>query len=228
METLQHIAFIIDGNRRWAKQKGLLTSLGHREGGKNVEQMSKICVQKHKIPYITYWVLSTENVKKRSESELNFLFELIDEIPKNLKSIDEEQIKIHVIGNLSALPEKSQKTLFNIQEETKNNTKAVVTLAVNYGGHDEIIRTYQKLLKDGINAEDITDELLSSYLDTSALPNPDLIVRTGGNKRLSGFMPWQSGYSELYFTDVLWPDFDETELSKALEFFQNTQRNFGK
>lgn len=235
----RHIAFIIDGNRRWAKKRKKPSFFGHRQGAETVKRTIELCLKK-KIPFVTFWTLSTENLKERSPLELRFLFKLIEEIPKHIKNL-EKDIKINLIGDLSALPKTSQKVLFELNKKTRENKGMVVILGVNYGGRDEIIRAVNRLLKNwklagragygfaaGIGNLKVTEEMFSQCLDTSGIPDPDLIIRTGGRSRLSGFMPWQAVYSELYFTNILWPDFDEKELEKALLFFANTQRNFGK
>ncbi len=227
MNTLQHIVFVIDGNRRWAKVKGKPAFFGHRAGGKRVEDTVEWCL-KRRIPHITFWVLSTENLKERSREELAFLFQMIGEIPKKIIKMDKEGVRFQTIGDLSKLPKGCQKSLIDSTKKTEKNTIITVTLAVNYGGHDELIRAFQKIVKDKIPAEKITEDLFSSYLDTKGMPDPDLIVRTGGKKRLSGLFPWQGTYSELYFSDIMWPDFSEEELDKALAYYQAVGRNFGK
>ncbi len=227
MNELQHIAFIIDGNRRWAKERSQLAFFGHKAGADNVEYITELCIKRN-IPFLTFWVLSTENVKERSNTELQFLYRLIEEAPKKITKLHKEGVCFRITGDISALPQRSQKSLLETVESTKDNTKATLIFAINYGGHDEIRRTFSSLLKAGISNEELTDSLIEQHLDTAGIPHPDLIVRTGGNKRLSGFYPWQSGYSELYFSDTLWPDFGEKDLSAAIEYYNSTQRNFGK
>lgn len=227
MNQLQHIVFIIDGNRRWAKRRGKPSFFGHRAGGKTVERITTACIRRN-IPYITFWVLSTENVKERSKPELSFLFNMIGELPKNIQKMHQEGVQINLIGDITTLPQSCQKSLRSVEKATQQNTRAIVTLAVNYGGRDELTRAIKKIIKDKVPRHIITEKLITTYLDTTGLPDPDLIVRTGGKKRLSGLFPWQSTYSELYFTDVLWPAFDGVELDKALQYFKTVQRNFGR
>jgi undecaprenyl diphosphate synthase len=224
---LQHIVFIIDGNRRWAKKQGKPPSFGHRAGGKNVAKITTQCLNRG-IPYITFWVLSTENVKERSKQELSFLYKMIGELPKNIARLDKQGIKINIVGNIKGIPLFAQKSLQTVVAKTAKNKKATVTLAVNYGGRDELLRAIRKIKNEPLSAQEISEETISQFLDTKNLPDPDLIVRTGGKIRLSGIFPWQCVYSEFYFTDVLWPDFDEHELTRALNYFSSVQRNFGK
>jgi undecaprenyl diphosphate synthase len=226
-EPLQHIVFIIDGNRRWAKKRGKPSFFGHRAGGKNVEKITTQCLNRG-IPYITFWVLSTENVKERSKQELSFLYKMIGELPKNITKLDKQGVRINIVGDLSGIPAAAQKSLQMVVAKTAKNKKATVTLAVNYGGRDELLRAIRKIKDAPIPAQEISEQTISQFLDTKGLPDPDMIVRTGGKVRLSGIFPWQCVYSEFYFTEVLWPDFDEQELLKAFQYFQSVQRNFGK
>ena len=220
------MAVIMDGNRRWAKQNNVAKIKGHKEG---VETLKKITekVAKAGVDYLTVYALSTENLKSRSKNELRYLFSLIEKFAKDVDSLVEKGVKANVIGDISKLPESTQKELKNMQEETKEQTKITLTAAINYGGRNEILRATKKIVKKDIEPQEIDESLFEENLDTSSMPDVDLTIRTGGRKRLSNFLSWQTVYSELYFTDVLWPDFDSRELDKALEFFQDTKRNFG-
>ncbi len=223
---LNHIAFILDGNRRWAKNKGKLAAQGHREGAETVKQVALRC-QELGIPYATFWALSTENMRERSDTELSVMFEMITRIPEYFSELMDKGIRMRTIGDISALPEKCRTVLREMEEKTRDFPSLVVTVAINYGGRDEILRAMRKIAHENIPADKITEQLITEKLDTSPLPDPDLIVRTGGKKRLSGYLPWQSVYSEMYFTETLWPDFDATELDKAIDYFHSVQRNFG-
>ena len=170
MNGLQHIAFVLDGNRRWAKKQGKSASFGHRSGGETFERIVKACVRKG-IPYVTFWALSTENFKSRSKTELEFLFKLLEtELPKYAEEMDKENIKMKVIGDVKKLPNSSQKILEDVRKKTKGNTKATATLAINYGGRDEIIRSTKKVIDSGIELTDIDEETFSSHLDTAGSP----------------------------------------------------------
>ena len=223
--TAKHISFILDGNRRWATEKGLPKTLGHTEGGKTLKKILSIA-NNYKIPYVTTWVLSTENLK-RSEKELKHLFSIIEKLVDYINDVNKKNIKVNTIGDLSLLPEKTKQKLEDFKELTKNNTGMVWTLAVAYGGHDEIIRTTKKIIEQNIQPDDIDEKLFSSLLDTHDLPDIDLVIRTGGRTRLSGFLPWQTTYAEMYFTPTYWPAFDKKEFDIALDWFENQKRTFG-
>ena len=216
----------MDGNRRWASEQGKPKILGHSEGAKNLERILNSIIKMH-IPYATFWALSTENLK-RSEEELKHIFSLFGKITEYLKDAIKNNARFEYIGNLSLLPENIQKKLIDMKEKTKSHTGTVVTIAAGYGGRDELLRAAKKLLIENINPEELTEELFASMLDTAGMPDIDLIIRTGGNQRLSGYLPWQSPYAELYFTNTKWPGFDETELQKAIEWYNEQKRNFGK
>lgn len=224
----------MDGNRRWATERGKPKLFGHTEGAKTLKKVAKACKERN-IPYMTVWALSTENLQNRSETELKHLFSLFNQLTDYLNDFFENNTKLKLIGNLSELPEKTQDKLNQVVEKTKDNDGMTLTLAVNYGGRDEIMRAFKKLMDEQSRSpllmgevSTVIEEKISQYLDTHDLPDPDLIIRTGGHQRLSGFLPWQSTYSELYFTDTFWPDFDETELDKAIAWFEEQQRNRGK
>ena len=227
-----HIAIIMDGNRRWAKKRGLPSQLGHNQGAKALEDIAVLC-QKKGIRYLTVFAFSTENWK-RSEEEVNHLMELLAKSLLDFdKKFDNRNVRIKLIGDSSPLPEKLKKGIWEIEERTKNNDGLTVNVAINYGGRSEIINASKRIAEDIKNGkisseEEINEKLLSKYMYTCEDPDPDLLIRTAGEIRMSGFLTWQSVYSELYFTDVLWPDFNEEELDKAIEEYNKRKRNFGK
>lgn len=224
---LRHVAVIMDGNRRWAKQKGLSPTDGHREAAtKTIEPLIQACVD-HQIPYITFWAFSTENWK-RDKEELKAIFGVFRFALKNLAvKFIKEGIKLNVLGDLTRFPEDIARQCLDFVNKTRKNSKLTVTFALNYGGRAEIIRAVKKMLTAGETSDSLTEETLAKYLDTAALPDPDLIIRTGGEQRLSGFMPWQSIYSELVFVPTLFPDFSVEQFRKALDEFRQRERRFG-
>lgn len=225
MEQLNHIAFIMDGNRRWAKKLGKQTMEGHGEGANKAREVVEWCVRRN-IPHITLWALSTDNLKKRSIAELSYIFSLLAKIPEFFGDLKQHGISLDFFGDLEGLPEQIKKTVHSLQKTMHvPNARHHLHIALNYGGQREIVEAVNKLLtlkKDHISEEDITNNLSSGHI-----PPADLIVRTGGKRRLSGFLLWQSGYAELFFTNSYWPAFSEDDFEKALSFFLNTKRNFG-
>lgn len=221
-----HITIIMDGNRRWAKKRGQSVLSGHKYALDHtveelVEEAGKIG-----IPYITFWAWSTENWE-RGEKEVSGMMRLIlYAIRKKVQSFQKKGAKLKIIGDISKFPASIQSGIQESIEKTKANNKITVTFGLNYGGRDEIIRTIKKIPPPLLN--NLTIEQFNNLLDTSGIPDPDMIIRTGGEKRLSGFMPWQSEYSELYFTDVLFPDFKKEEFKKAVNWFTSRNRRFGK
>lgn len=220
-----HIAIIMDGNRRWARNKGLPTNLGHSQGAKTLEKIAIAC-QELGVKHLTVFAFSTENWKREKE-EVNHLMKLLAENISNFdKRFKNDDVRIRLVGDINGLPENLQKGIREIEERTKLKTGLTVNVAINYGGRAEIVNAIQKIKQDAIS--DITEEIVNKYMYTYDSPDPDLIIRTAGEQRLSGFLIWQSAYSEFYFTNVLWPDFDEKELNKAIDEFNNRKRNFGK
>jgi undecaprenyl diphosphate synthase len=218
----KHIAIIPDGNRRWAKERGKPAVEGHRYAAKTTLPNLTDELERLGVRYFTFWALSTENLTGRSKEELNNLFDLIRFFLKNkLKEFKKKQVQFKTIGDLTSLPEDLQKEISKITKDTEENEKMTIILGLNYGGRDEIIRAIKK-------GKNLTKENFSDYLDTAGIPDPDLIIRTGGEKRLSGFMLWQSEYSELYFSDLYFPDFTAKELEKAVKNYSERQRRFGK
>lgn len=233
----KHVAFIMDGNRRWARKKGLSPFRGHILGEDRIEPIIDYAIEIG-IPYLTFWAFSTENWN-REKKEVQFLLNMFrHDLAKKVNNFHQKNVKLKIIGNLSLFPDDIQEQTNEWMEKTKNNTKITVNMALSYGGRDEIVRAINKWREEsrikpsdseGKNHESrITREELKKYLDTGNQPDPDLIIRTGGEKRLSGFLMWQSEYSELYFTETFWPDFTPKEFEKALLDFQNRARRYGK
>lgn len=222
----KHVAVIMDGNRRWAKSRGKPAVSGHREGYKNFVEIGEKCRNKG-INTLTVYAFSTENWK-RDKDEVEGLLDLLREsIKKETNRLEKENIRLKMIGRIKDLPEDLQEAILDGEKRTKDCTGGDLNVALSYGGRAEIVDAVQKLLNSGKKIDEITEESISENLYTSGQPEPDLIIRTGGTKRLSNFLMWQSAYSEVYFSDTLWPDFNEAELDKALEFYANVKRNFG-
>tara|TARA_Y200000002_G_C22576889_1_gene619096 strand:+ start:135 stop:803 length:669 start_codon:yes stop_codon:yes gene_type:complete len=220
MNKLNHVAFIMDGNGRWGQRKNRGRNFGHLNGVKTVKKIVETSV-KLKIPVVTFYVFSTENWR-RPKAEINFLFNLITSyFKKELKNIITNDIKINIIGKFEKLPVKIKTSLKKAIKLTKKNKKIIVNLAVNYGSKDEIVNASQKIRNK------ITIKTLEQNLYTHDLPDPDILVRTGGHKRLSNFMLWQLAYTEIYFLNKLWPDFKSSDLSKIVRDFKKLKRNFG-
>ena len=222
MNKLNHVAFIMDGNGRWGKRKNKGRNFGHLNGVKTVKKVVESSI-KLQIPILTFYVFSTENWK-RPQSEINFLFNLIiSYFNKELKNVVSNGIKINIIGQINNLPLKIKSKLKEVIKLTKKNKKIIVNLAINYGSKIEIINAFKRLK----NKREISVNKLNKNLYTNNLPDPDILIRTGGHKRLSNFMLWQLAYAEIYFLDKLWPDFNENDLKKVLNNFKKVKRNFG-
>ena len=231
MKIPTHVGIIMDGNRRWAKEKGMIPSLGHKAGADNLKKVAEAC-EKFGIKHLTVFAFSTENWK-RSKDEVKYLMDLFLSYAKSFrKRLNEKNYRVRMAGDKSALSEELQQEITYIEEATKNNDGLTINLAINYGGRAEIINATKNIaekVKDGeISIEEINEDLINRNMQTYDSPDPDLIIRTGGEKRLSGFLIWQSAYSEFYFTKVYWPDFDGEELNKAIIEYSNRKRNFGK
>lgn len=223
----QHIGIIMDGNGRWAKQRGLPRSEGHRQGVDNLRRVLEACGD-FGVKYVTVYAFSTENWK-RPRAEVRFLIHIIDYyIDRELQSLHEKGVQLRHIGDISALNERLQRRIHKAIELTQNNDKLVLNVAFNYGGRAEIVHAVQRIVAEGISPEAITEELLSRYMYTGEQPDPDLIIRTGGDFRLSNFLLWQSTYAEFYSTPTFWPDFDRDELRKAIDYYCLRERRFGK
>ncbi len=225
-----HIAIIMDGNRRWARDNKLKIFKGHEKvATEGFEKITDHCI-KRGIPYLTLWAFSTENWN-RSQTEVDAILNLMRTLfIKGFEPMIKKNVRFMTIGDTSRFPEDIQEGLEKLRKSSENNKKITVTLAINYGGRNELARVVKKMLEEEnlkTKTVDQIEEKISQNLDTNFLPDPDLIIRTGGEQRLSGFLPWQSVYSELYFTDVLMPDFNEAWLDKALEEYQQRERRFG-
>ncbi len=220
----KHIAIIMDGNGRWAKMRGMPRFKGHQEGVKVTKEIVKYCSDIG-IPFVTLYVFSTEN-KKRSSEEVNFLMTLIKQhLRAELQFYAENNIRVLHIGDLSGLPLAVQDEIVAVQEKTKDYTGSSVVLAINYGGKDEIVRSIKRLNVEKL--ANITEDEFSLCLDTKSIPPVDLVIRTGGEKRLSNFLLWQCAYSELYFSDKYWPDWKSEDLQVAIDEYMTRNRRFG-
>lgn len=224
----QHVAIIMDGNRRWARQHGLSETKGHEKGADALENLIEPAA-KMGIKTLTVYALSTENIKERAKREVSGLFHLIKWGFKNkMKKLSEKGVRVNVLGELEGLPGSIRKVIEDLKKVYIKNEAIEVNVALNYGGKKEIVEAIKDLVKEGIDVNKINDELISKHLYTSGQKDPDLVIRTGGHIRLSNFLLWQTAYSELYFTKVLWPDFTPEELKKAIKWYQDQKRNFGK
>ena len=225
MNSLSHVAIIMDGNGRWGLKKKGSRNYGHLQGIKTVETVIKLSI-KQKIPFLTLYTFSTENWQ-RPDNEINFLFNLIRKhINKNLKKIIKQGIKVNIIGRKKNLPKDIIKSLKIIKEKTFHNSAITVNLALNYGSKEEIVNACKQIISNG--AKKITVNEFQNYLYTKNIPNPDILIRTGGTKRLSNFLLWQLAYTEIFFLDKLWPDFNENDFNKIIMKFNKTKRKFGK
>lgn len=226
----QHIAIILDGNGRWAKAKGMPRTYGHTVGAKNVETISKAC-HKLGVKYLTLYAFSTENWS-RPDDEVAALMKLLGEYIKTcMNTAKKENLRIRFIGDLSKLDDKLQKGIKELEEFSAKSDGLTLTIAVNYGSRDEIIRATKSMIEDAkrgvLSADELDVEKYNTYLDTKDLPDPDLMIRTSGEQRLSNYLLWQLAYAEFYFTSVPWPDFNEEELKKAVAEYENRNRRFG-
>ena len=230
MNIPQHVAIILDGNGRWAKAKGMPRNYGHAQGSKNVE---KICEEAWRmgIKYLTVYAFSTENWNRPKE-EVNALMKLLRNYMKTcLKTAAKNDMKVRVIGDITKLDEDIQKRILELEEATKNNGGLNFQIAINYGSRDEItraVRTLAEDVKEGkLMPEEVNEACIEMYLDTHDIPDPDLLIRTSGEQRLSNYLLWQLAYTEFYFTDVPWPDFSKQELEKAIEQYNRRDRRYG-
>lgn len=230
MKIPQHVAIIMDGNGRWAKKRMLPRNMGHVQGAKTVEQ---ICEDADSvgIKYLTVYAFSTENWN-RPENEVRAIMKLLRNYLKDcIKRANSNNMKVRVIGQRGRLSDDIIQRIEELEEASKNNTGLNFTIALNYGSRDEIVRAVRRVVKDYKNGledlENITEEMFSSYLDTAGIPDPDLLIRTSGEERLSNYLMWQLAYTEFYFSDLLWPDFDKKELIRAIEKYNGRERRFG-
>ncbi len=231
MSVPRHVAIILDGNGRWAKAKGLPRTAGHTAGAKNVEV---VCEEAYNmgIEYLTLYAFSTENWN-RSKEEVAALMNLLNQYLKNcLKTAKKNNMRIRVIGDISRLDSSMQEKIHLLEKESASYNGLNLTIAINYGSRDEIVRGIKRMYQDveehKLDADAISEEIVSKYLDTADLPDPDLMIRTSGEQRLSNYLLWQLAYAEFYFTPVAWPDFHGEELRKAVEAYENRDRRYGK
>jgi undecaprenyl diphosphate synthase len=227
----KHLAIIMDGNGRWAKQQGFLRSFGHENGTKSVRIVVETCARLG-IPHLTLYAFSTENWN-RPKLEVELLMNLlINSLKNELKTLQENNIRLNCIGNLDLLPQSAQKKLKEVIEATKGNSRMILTLALSYGSREEIINTVKiisdKVKNNIISIDAIDESIINEHLYTQNLPDVDLLIRTSGEHRISNFLLWQIAYAELYFTEVLWPDFKEADLYNAIISYQKRERRFGK
>jgi undecaprenyl diphosphate synthase len=227
----RHIAIIMDGNGRWAKQQGKLRVFGHENGVKTVRRTVEDCVQL-KIEYLTLYTFSTENWK-RPKLEVDTLMRLlVSSLKKELKTFLKNNVRLNTIGDIASLPSRAYKELLEVMEKTSKNTGMTLTLALSYGGREELKNAVQqisiKVKNNIISPENIDETIINTHLYTHDLPDVDLLIRTSGEHRVSNFLLWQIAYAELYFIDVFWPDFSEDHLAKAIKNYQNRERRFGK
>ena len=223
----KHIAITMDGNGRWAKSKGKLRIFGHKNGVKSVRDTVEGAAEIG-IEYLTLYAFSSENWN-RPEREVNALMTLlVSAINKETKTLMDNNIRLSTIGDINKLPLKAQKELQEAIIKTKDNTRMTLVLALSYSGRGEIINAVQNIIKDGKKPEEINEDTFQQYLTTKSVPDPELLIRTSGEYRISNFLLWQIAYSELYFTDTLWPDFRRADLYKAILNYQSRERRFGK
>lgn len=225
----EHVAIIMDGNRRWAKKNNLGTPQGHKEGAENLKRIAKFA-NKIGIKYLTVYAFSTENWK-RSQEEVGAIMKLLKFYLLDFFNWSDENIKINVLGRIAELPKDLKDQIHKIEEKTKNNTGLVLNICFNYGGRDEIVTATkniaQKVLDGELKIEDINEKLFSNYLYTANQPDPDLLIRTSGEERISNFLPWQISYSEFVFTDKFWPEYNEQEFLNSIQIYQKRTRRFG-
>ena len=221
----RHVAMIMDGNGRWALSRGLPRLAGHKAGTENLRRVIRASVE-YGVKYLTIYAFSTENWGRPPEEVKGLMYILEDD--RELAEVHKEGVQLRLIGRLERLAPNLLEKVLEAIEVTKNNDRLVLNVAFNYGGRDEIVNAIQNIMKDGIAPEDVTDELVSRYLYTAGVPDPDLIIRTSGELRVSNFLIWQAAYSEWYVTPTYWPDFDKEEYRRALETFASRDRRYGK
>jgi undecaprenyl diphosphate synthase len=222
-----HIAIIMDGNGRWALSRGLPRIAGHRAGTENLRRVIEACIE-FGITYLTLYAFSTENWG-RPEEEVQGLMQIVEDvIDRELQELHDQGVQLRHIGRLDRINPILRDKVIHAVEYTKENKRLVLNIAFNYGGRDEIVCAIQRMIEDGVKAEEVTDELVSQYLFTEGVPDPDLIIRTSGELRGSNFLIWQGAYCEWYFTPTYWPDFDKEQLRLALEEFSHRERRYGR
>ncbi len=229
-EFPKHIAIIMDGNGRWAQAKKKPRVFGHKKGVEATREVIRVCTE-HKLGYLTLYVFSSENWK-RPPKEVTFLMALLgDMIDREIQNMMDKNVRLEVLGDMDQLPERARKKIKGAIDKTSANTGMQLNLAISYSGRRELTRATrlisQKVLDGSIKVEDITDAVISEHLYLPEVPDPELMIRTGGASRISNYLLWQAAYSEIYVSQVLWPDFSETTFNEAIDFYQSTQRRFG-
>lgn len=225
-KNINHLGIIMDGNRRWAKSKNLPALKGHSKGYDKIKEIGELCLKKG-IKILTVYAFSTENWS-RSKEEVGYLMKLLKNAMVNeIEYFKKQNIRVCVIGRISDLSSDMQKSIKKMEQATKDCKKGLLNIAISYGGRVEIVNAIKKIIQKKTAPDKITEETVNNNLYTAGLPDPDLIIRTSGEQRLSGFLLWQSSYSELYFPSVCWPDFSESDLDKAIDWFENRNRRFG-
>ncbi len=223
----QHIAIVMDGNGRWAKKRFLPRVAGHAKGVEAVRRTVEACLAR-KIPYLTVFAFSSENWRRPAE-EVSFLMDLfLSTVRKEAVRLHRHNIRLRVVGDLDGFNQTLREAIQEAEALTAGNTAMTFTVCANYGGQWDILQAAKSMMRDGIAGENVTKECLSSYLALSYMPDPDLFIRTGGEKRISNFLLWQLAYTELYFTETFWPDFNQEELEKAIACFRSRERRFGQ
>lgn len=227
IRTPTHVAIIMDGNGRWAAARGLTRLEGHRAGTENLRQIIRASVE-FGVKYLTLYAFSTENWGRPKDEVHGLLGILETVIDRELNELKKQGVRICHVGRLDAMPKKVREKVLKSMEITHENDRLILNIAWNYGGRDEIVYAIQQIIKAGLAPEEVTEEVVSHHLFTQGSPDPDLIIRTSGEMRVSNFLIWQSAYSEWYFTPTLWPDFNKEELGKAIEDYSQRKRRFGK
>ncbi|HEY5903402.1 MAG TPA: isoprenyl transferase [Anaerolineales bacterium] len=223
----RHVAIIMDGNGRWALSRGLPRVAGHKAGTENLRRIIRATVE-FGIKYLTIYAFSTENWGRPAEEVQGLMGILQDVIDRELNELHKEGVQLRHIGRLERLDPRIQAKVLKAIDLTRDNDKLILNIAWNYGGRDEIVCAIQKMMREGIKAEEVTDELVSQYMFTAGVPDPDLVIRTSGELRISNFLIWQAAYSEWYITPTYWPDFDKAEYRRAIESYAQRDRRYGK
>ena len=227
MNIPKHIAIILDGNGRWAKSKGMPRSYGHIQGAKNLDRIVEAAYDMG-VKYLTVYCFSTENWSRPAE-EVEGLMKLLRQYMKTAQTrAKKNNIRTRVIGDISRLDEDLQKSILDLEKASAEYDGINLNIAINYGSRDEIVRGVRKMLEDNLKPEELNEEVFSSYLDTKDIPDPDFLIRTSGEQRLSNYLLWQLAYAEMYFTDVPWPEFSPEDLKAAVEFYSTRDRRYGK
>lgn len=226
IKTPSHVAIILDGNGRWAQKRNMPRTFGHKNGAENVVDIA-IHAKKRGVKYLTLYAFSTENWK-RPKKEVDYLMKLLIKfVNDKIDQLMEEDCKLNFLGDLSAIPDQTRKAVELALDRTKDNKSLFINIALNYGGRDELVHAFKSIISQGCKAEDIDEKLISENLYTKDIPDPDLLIRPGGELRISNFLIYQIAYSELYFTDKLWPDFSYEDFDKAIEEYSRRNRRFG-